>query len=558
MVYISIFLVIFIIMIKYILLLIIFVQSTSLFNSRSEFELIKVTSSYGKNRVVFYNIIKTEYDEVFIGSSIGVLKWTPENLTLKDKSVLGNMKISSKKRNGYYYDNALIDEINTSKKFNYLLPAEYNNHEIPFASIDNYLLLVVNGKLYLFNKLNYIKSLKGKSIRSISKNYVGTYTGIYKNNKLQVDLPNYTNSYIREFGNEVIVNYDGISLKDSIRVTEHRGVIGNFEYDGIDLGYALDVFKFKNIYILFTTKGIWRTTFKNKPTKIVEFEEVNRMEIENTPKFIDFIESNDKEPPRILFYAEKSLELLNLNNFEATKIKTILNGAIDIKRRNNSTYWIDKENLNTLDTNNQIISLLSNTYDFHTLYPINNNLIVLTSDLGLFKFNIQSKELTKVIDNEFNRLALYQKNDTLYIGGVDGLIKYSIKDIIAFKPIKFNSSIDSLYVTITVLSSIIVILIILYFNKKTVKIEQNTPSIEDQINDYITNNLSSVSVVAIQKEFNISYRQLSNIYKPFGPGKKIQQLRTEKTLKMIAAGDNLNLISNTTGYSIGYIKKYFI
>jgi len=545
-------------MIKYILLLIIFVQSTSLFNSRSEFELIKVTSSYGKNRVVFYNIIKTEYDEVFIGSSIGVLKWTPENLTLKDKSVLGNMKISSKKRNGYYYDNALIDEINTSKKFNYLLPAEYNNHEIPFASIDNYLLLVVNGKLYLFNKLNYIKSLKGKSIRSISKNYVGTYTGIYKNNKLQVDLPNYTNSYIREFGNEVIVNYDGISLKDSIRVTEHRGVIGNFEYDGIDLGYALDVFKFKNIYILFTTKGIWRTTFKNKPTKIVEFEEVNRMDIENTPKFIDFIESNDKEPPRILFYAEKSLELLNLNNFEATKIKTILNGAIDIKRRNNSTYWIDKENLNTLDTNNQIISLLSNTYDFHTLYPINNNLIVLTSDLGLFKFNIQSKELTKVIDNEFNRLALYQKNDTLYIGGVNGLIKYSIKDIIAFKPIKFNSSIDSLYVTITVLSSIIVILIILYFNKKTVKIEQNTPSIEDQINDYITNNLSSVSVVAIQKEFNISYRQLSNIYKPFGPGKKIQQLRTKKTLKMIAAGDNLNLISNTTGYSIGYIKKYFI
>ena len=545
-------------MIKYILLLIIFVQSTSLFNSRSEFELIKVTSSYGKNRVVFYNIIKTEYDEVFIGSSIGVLKWTPENLTLKDKSVLGNMKISSKKRNGYYYDNALIDEINTSNKFNYLLPAEYSNHEIPFASLDNYLLLVVNGKLYLFNKLNYIKSLKGKSIRSISKNYVGTYTGIYKNNKLQVDLPNYTNSYIREFGNEVIVNYDGISIKDSIRVTEHRGVIGNFEYDGIDLGYALDVFKFKNIYILFTTKGIWRTTFKNKPTKIVEFEEVNRMDIENTPKFIDFIESNDKEPPRILFYAEKSLELLNLNNFETTKIKTILNGAKDIKRRNNSTYWIDKENLNTLDTNNQIISLLSNTYDFHTLYPINNNLIVLTSDLGLFKFNIQSKELTKVLDNEFNRLALYQKNDTLYIGGVDGLIKYSNKDIIAFKPIKFNSSIDSLYVTITVLSSIIVILIILYFNKKTVKIEQNTPSIEDQINDYITNNLSSVSVVAIQKEFNISYRQLSNIYKPFGPGKKIQQLRAEKTLKMIAAGDNLNLISNTTGYSIGYIKKYFI
>ena len=545
-------------MIKYILLLIIFVQSTSLFNSRSEFELIKVTSSYGKNRVVFYNIIKTEYNEVFIGSSIGVLKWTPENLTLKDKSVLGNMKISSKKRNGYYYDNALINEINTSKKFNYLLPAEYSNHEIPFASLDNYLLLVVNGKLYLFNKLNYIKSLKGKSIRSISKNYVGTYTGIYKNNKLQVDLPNYTNSHIREFGNEVIVNYDGISIKDSIKVTEHRGVIGNFEYDGIDLGYALDVFKFKNIYILFTTKGIWRTTFKNKPTKIVEFEEVNRMDIENTPKFIDFIESNDKEPPRILFYAEKSLELLNLNNFEATKIKTILNGAKDIKRRNNSTYWIDKENLNTLDTNNQIISLLSNTYDFHTLYPINNNLIVLTSDLGLFKFNIQSKELTKVLDNEFNRLALYQKNDTLYIGGVDGLIKYSNKDIIAFKPIKFNSSIDSLYVTIAVLSSIIVILIILYFNKKTVKIEQNTPSIEDQINDYITNNLSSVSVVAIQKEFNISYRQLSNIYKPFGPGKKIQQLRTEKTLKMIAAGDNLNLISNTTGYSIGYIKKYFI
>lgn len=545
-------------MIKFILSLLIFIQSPSLIDSRSEFELSEVISSYDNNGVVFYNLIKTDLDEILIGSSIGVLKWTAEGLSLIDKSVLSYVRIRSKKRNGYYFDQALMGEIITTKKFNYLLPVSYSNYEIPYASIDSNLLLVVNGKLYFFKKLNYIRYLKGKSIRSISQNYVGTYNGIFKNDKLQVDLPTYTNSYIREFGNQVIINFDGLSIKDSTGITEHRGLIGNFECNGVDLGYALDVFKFNHTYILFTTKGIWRTTVKDKPTKIVEFDkEVNRMDTENTPKFIDFIESNDKEPPRILIYANRSLEIINLNNYETVKIKTILEGAIDIKRRDNLTCWIDKKNINILDTNNQIKPLVSNTYDFHTLYPINDNYIVLTSDLGLFRFNIQSKELTKVIDSEFNRLALYQKNDSLLIGGVDGLIKYPIKDFINYKPLKFNSSFDDKYLIIIFLCLVIVMLLILKFNKKTIIIEDAAPSIENQINGFISNNLSNASVIGIQKEFNISYRQLSKIYEPIGPGKKIEQIRKEKTLEMIKNGDDITEITKATGYSVAYLKKYF-
>ncbi|MDB9903450.1 hypothetical protein OAC73_03705 [Flavobacteriaceae bacterium] len=142
--------------------------------------------------------------------------------------------------------------------------------------------------------------------------------------------------------------------------------------------------------------------------------------------------------------------------------------------------------------------------------------------MGLFRFNIQSKELTKVIDSEFNRLALYQKNDSLFIGGVDVLIKYPIKDFINYKPLKFNSSFDDTYLIIIFLCLVIVMLLILKFNKKTIIIEGAAPSIENQINGFISNNISNASVIGIQKEFNISYRQLSKIYEPIGPGKKIE------------------------------------
>ena len=175
--------------------------------------------------------------------------------------------------------------------------------------------------------------------------------------------------------------------------------------------------------------------------------------------------------------------------------------------------------------------------------------------MGLFRFNIQSKELTKVIDSEFNRLALYQKNDSLLIGGVDGLIKYPIKDFINYKPLKFNSSFDDTYLIIIFLCLVIVMLLILKFNKKTIIIEGAAPNIENQINGFISNNLSNASVIGIQKEFNISYRQLSKIYEPIGPGKKIEQIRKEKSLEMIKNGDDITEITKATGYSVAYLKN---
>ena len=109
-------------MIKFVLSLLIFIQLPSLIDSRSEFELIEVISSYDNNGVVFYNLIEADTDEILIGSSIGVLKWTAESPSLIDKSVLGYARIQSKKRNGLYFDKALIDEIVTTKKFNIYYP----------------------------------------------------------------------------------------------------------------------------------------------------------------------------------------------------------------------------------------------------------------------------------------------------------------------------------------------------------------------------------------------------------------------------------------------------
>ena len=67
-----------------------------------------------------------------------------------------------------YYDNF----------YNYLLPSSYKGLETTHLFFDNTLYIICKGDLFVFESGSYnLKSFP--SIRSISKNYIGTYGGIF-------------------------------------------------------------------------------------------------------------------------------------------------------------------------------------------------------------------------------------------------------------------------------------------------------------------------------------------------------------------------------------------
>ena len=62
-----------------------------------------------------------------------------------------------------------------------LLPPEYKSDFIYSLKIDQLIIVSSRGKLFIYKNSPY-KFYAKRSIRGISKNYIGTYEGIFKNN----------------------------------------------------------------------------------------------------------------------------------------------------------------------------------------------------------------------------------------------------------------------------------------------------------------------------------------------------------------------------------------
>ena len=544
-------------MIKYVYILLIFISTPIFGQINSPFELINVINNIDEESVDFYNLIKTDKNELFVGSSIGVLKWDDNSFDLVDQSTVGNMKIDLKTKSGYKFSNASIGEINRTSDFNYLLPQKFKENIFSSQIIGTNLYMVVENKLYHFKNLEYIKIFEGKSVRVISENFIGTYNGIFKNNTLDPKAPSYTNSYIREFGDEVIINFDGIYRENPNGYQYFRSFDGRFKIDSIDMGYALDTQKVDDKYFALTTNGLWLTNFEGELIDILKFNELNRSDVYQTPKFIDFLEASSQEPKRILYYLNQAITILDIENLSFAKVVDIPDGAIDIKRFENHTYWIDRENINLLDSNNKIQPIYPNNFDFHTLYPLNETYLALSSDIGLYRLNLETKEIVKLFSNECNRLALNVVNDTLNIGLIDGLIKYHVKDFIAYTPRTSSSIIEKELVLILFLLVIIIVLVysLIIKKNKVVPLELEKNNLADDITNFILENLVGTDVNLIKEKFNISYRQLAKLYHPIGPGKMIENIRKQEAEKMILNGESLPSISKKTGYSLSYLKK---
>ena len=197
--------------------------------------------------------------------------------------------------------------------------------------------------------------------------------------------------------------------------------------------------------------------------------------------------------------------------------------------------------------------------------------MIISSDNGLHHFNVTSRTLSTVIKGvEFNRQALYKEGEIIYAGSVNGLYKISVKDLPVLieqnmAEIRHSSFDDKMKNVLFFISLFFIgfIVVLVSFRSKLTKAKkiietlQNPPqaTTKEKIEQYISANLSTVSIKTLTEHFNTNGPALYEILKPDRPGSLIQQLRLKVVKRMRQDGNSLNEISETSGFSVSYIKK---
>ena len=144
--------------------------------ANSNYDLVKI---YGDN--VFTNVVINN-DNAYVSSTKGLYIINFENLELElyDESIKGEVNSDLTTKSSIYKIEFLKPPIQ--------IPKEYKNTLTDFAYIKNHLVLISRGKILLY-KNNPFQFLPYGSVRTISKNAIGTYNGIFINgNKLKKPL----------------------------------------------------------------------------------------------------------------------------------------------------------------------------------------------------------------------------------------------------------------------------------------------------------------------------------------------------------------------------------
>jgi len=513
-------------------LLVIYFIGTSLQKPKHKgFEIVNLIKEVDDTKIVFYNFLEVE-NKLAVSSSRGVYYIEDENI--------------SRILNGFV---GMAKYLPETKEF------EKEKFPSKIYANENYSYEILNGKILVHKKSIGSKYLEGISVRTFSENFIGTYGGIYDYELKKIDdFPSYTNSYIREIDQKVFINYDGLFVCDTIAHKNYRSFTGQVLIDDREVGFALDLLTFQGKNILFTTQGVWKTDLKSE---LILLDSTTRNSRENygaNPKVVRvYNDSFDRN--RVLYSINKQLKLIS-DSFQVHNLMSLDEEVLDIKpfgNNNNDFVYLTHKSIYTLKDGKQY--LIGNNNEYHTLLPINDEFVALSSNEGLYKLNISSHEFTPIYIEEFNRLSLKIKRDTLLAGTIDGFYKISSNDFINFEPLSKNNSSPNLSFNLLILAIGVLIGFIPLFIwiRKKGQVEKLS-SLNQNIYLFIDKNLNIVNIDLLKSHFKLSYRQLSKILEN-SPGREIEERRKLVAKKLFDQKFSIERISKETGYSVQYLYK---
>ena len=500
-------------------------------------------------------------DELYVSSNNGVFKIdssSNNSLLVYDKNIIGPVKSDFSEDKNF-----TVKFLNIDGGFMLgidIQPKVFLNAVTDYAFHNNRLFIIRRGKLVSFKTLAYIYS-PYESVRSITKNAVGSYNGIFINgNKLK--KLKYTDGQIKEFDNITFVCYRGLlSYKNNKETIIYRG---NDKRNEKKYGNIYDIFLINEPnYLIISTKGLYKFNLEMNSFNLI-YEAKKQILPVRTNKNDNKLNNNE-------------FSFVDNNEFISINVNT---GDIKILKK-----WID-ENINdilisdTRDIDASNIYAISNyKYLKHYKYdsdglklsgkiPIKltahtisdyDDLIFLSGNNGL---SIYDKNKRKMFDgyilDEFNKNAVYKGENEIALGSINGI--YSFKNLKEFsKNLVFNDfKIEPKFrYDILIFVSFIIVVIILIYIKRNNSSKRNISREQLILNIkvFIRNNLSSVTLKMLEDEFDLAYYEINSLDKDFKPAKFIKNSRKIKAQKMFFENKSMSKVAQKTGYSETYLLK---
>ncbi len=508
-----------------------------------------------------YNVLKNGKGVIFAGTAEGIFE------------VKGTNLIPFSKDQGYIElgknDEPVInpDGIKHYKerKYVYLLPYPELALDEFHAGTDNYFYISSGGRIYIFDIAPYSYTYPNHSVRAISENFIGTYSGIYlRGQRLGKPVPKFTDGYIREIDGKAFICYDGLMILDSAIV--QTGILDST---------AVDPYGIVN-----TVNAVYRDVLKSNLSPTFYLAATNELfQTEQLKELPVSIYKRDKSKPGDLSiigqykfsvyffdgpFVIKHKPLENKFDTIATLPEPVLDGKVDDRH----IFTVTSNGIYVINSDNSI-EKIAQVFKAHTLAMTSGTELVVGTDNGLFYFNTLTKSLSPLILGvEFNRRALYVKDNLLYAGSINGLYTISINDfdlLIKRNKATVSSSQIPFYIYIIIAVAVIFIGILLFLllrNKQKLHVaedqikELNIDTLDRaKIEQYIKENLSIASLKSITDHFNTNNSHIYKLIEPEKPGSIIQNLRMQKLVEMRDAGADISEISRVTGLSESYIRR---
>ena len=503
----------------------------------------------------YYSVVD-DGENIYLGTDKGIYKIDQSNnIILFDNLTIGSINSSLKKK-----------ELNI-KFLNpppfVPLQEEYLNCISDLLIRDKDLFIISRGKLFVFRELWY-NFTPFESVRSITKNYIGSYSGIFKGNDL-VNYPTYTNGQIKEFDEVTFICYDGLVEI----INDQVNFIYDYNLDDKKLGRFSNIFKLsESQFIVISSKGIFLYNTKNDGFKLI-YDSNNSPVIPTRKIFRNGYEFREFG---FSFAYKNSINLMNLETFEVSKLTfdKLGENIIDIVNKGSHYYLISEQKKlyklsvdfsNPSDSErNQIVEVINLHQLKHTIEMF-DGYIVLTGNNGLSIYDTYNEKLyERVLVEEFNKGSVYLDDKSLKIGGLYGVYSFENFDL-NFKKILQSMPTKSMpinYWMILFFMSLVLIgiLIYLYISSRTQK-GLAKENLIDEIKDYINKNISVITINAISENFNLDYNQLYQLSNDFKPGKYITEQRQKIATQLIKKDKHLKEIAEKTGYSQSYLIRRF-
>ena len=504
---------------------------------------------------IFYNFVLYE-DELYVSSNYGTYKIDSSNnnsLLIYNKDVIGPIKSDFSKNEIYKvkFRNPEVD----------IQPSTLLNAITDYAFHNNRLFIIRRGKLVSFKTLNYSYS-PYESVRSITKNAVGSYNGIFINGK-KIKKLKYTDGQIKEFDNITFVCYKGLlSYENNKETIIYRG---NDRRNEKKYGNIYDIFLINHPnYLIISSKGLYnfnseKNTFdliySSKNYIIPVRNETNTNTIPNNGVF-SFVDNNE-----LISINVNTGDIKNVANWLEHNIIDIL--CSDTNNIEAKTIYSISKNKYLLEQKltSDGLELVEKTPIKLTAHTISDygELIFLSGNNGLSIYNkIKKKIYDGYILDEFNKNAVYKGENEISFGSINGVYKFkNINEFsknLVFENFKIKSTFQY---DLLIFISIVLIIIIFIFIKRSKSSKKNISreQLVSQIKIFIQNNLSSVTLKMLEDEFDLAYYEINSLDKDFKPAIFIKNSRKIKAQKMFFDKKSMFEIAQKTGYSETYLLK---